>query len=174
MINAGGSPYPGVEARAMSRHVGPATLIVFAGLADAAGRSDLAFYALLAAVPIVAGAALAAYGDLVAAERPVPAPVSLQALLWGLGLVLVVASAAVRAPAFDSVAPALGASTLTACLAIVGLQFAVAAAGELRSEGELRRGFLGQVDQRLDGEERADRDRHAREHRRLEERLARR
>jgi hypothetical protein len=117
----------------MSRQLGPAALVIAAGLADAAGRGDLAFYALLAAVPIVAAAALAAYGDHVATERPAPAAVSLQALLWGLGLVLVTASAAVRAPAFDSVAPALGASTLTGCLAIVGLQAAVSVAGELQS-----------------------------------------
>jgi hypothetical protein len=116
----------------MSRHLGPAALVVFAGLADAAGRSDLAFYALLAAVPIIAAAALGAYGDLVASERPAPAPVSLQALLWGLGLALVTASAAVRAPAFDSVAPAFGGATLTACLAIVGIQGAVALAAELK------------------------------------------
>jgi hypothetical protein len=115
----------------MSRQLGPAALVVVAGLADAAGRSDLAFYALLAAVPIIAGVALSAYGDLVAAEHPAPASVSLQALLWGLGVVLVTVSAAVRAPAFDSVAPALGVSTLTGCLAIVGLQVVVAVAREL-------------------------------------------
>ena len=118
----------------MSRQLTPAALVVGAGLADAAGRSDLAFYALLAAVPIVAAAALGAYGDVVAAERPVPAALSLQALLWALTVALVTGSAAVRAPAFDSVAPAIGASTLTACLALVGLQAAVAVAGELKSE----------------------------------------
>jgi hypothetical protein len=117
----------------MSRQLGPAALVVGAGIADAVGRSDLAFYALLAAVPIVAAAALAAYGDVVAVEGPAPASVSLQALLWGLGVVLVTASAAVRAPSFDSVAPAVGASTLTACLAIVGLQAAVSAARELKA-----------------------------------------
>jgi hypothetical protein len=117
----------------MSRQLGPAALVVGAGVADAVGRSDLAFYALLAAVPIVAAAALAAYGDVVAVEGPAPASVSLQALLWGLGVVLVTASAAVRAPSFDSVAPAVGASTLTACLAIVGLQAAVSAARELKA-----------------------------------------
>jgi hypothetical protein len=122
-----------VERRGMSRQLGPAALVVSAGLADAAGRSDLAFYVLLAAVPIIAAVALGSYGDLVAAERPAPPTVSLQALLWGLGLVLVTASAAVRAPAFDSVAPGLGASTLTACLAIVGIQAVVAAAGELKA-----------------------------------------
>jgi hypothetical protein len=116
----------------MSRQLGPAALVFAAGFADAVGRSDLAFYALLVAVPIIAAAALGAYGDLVAAERPAPASVSLQALLWGLGLVLVTASAAVRAPAFDAGAPAFGASTLTACLAIFGLQAAVAVAAELK------------------------------------------
>jgi hypothetical protein len=116
----------------MSRHLGPAALVVAAGLADAAGRSDLAFYALLAAVPIIAAAALSAYGELVAAERPLPPAVSLQALLWALGLVLVTASAAVRAPAFDAAAPAFGGTTLTACLAIVGIQAAVGVAAELR------------------------------------------
>jgi hypothetical protein len=133
-INAAGGPYSRVERLGVSRQLVPAALIVAAGLADAAGRSDLAFYALLAAVPIVAAAALGAYGDLVAAERPAPASVSLQALLWGLGLVLVTASAAVRAPAFDSVAPALGGSTLTACLAVVGIQAVVAAAAELQAK----------------------------------------
>jgi hypothetical protein len=118
----------------VSRQLGPAALVVLAGLCDAAGRSDLAFYSLLAAVPIIAAAALGAYGDLVAAERPAPASLSLQALLWGLGLALVTASAAVRAPAFDSVAPGVGATTLTACLAIVGIQGAVAVARELTAK----------------------------------------
>lgn len=119
----------------MGRHLAPVALVVLAGLADVAGRSDLAFYALLAAVPIIAGAALGAYGDLVVArERPAPAPASLQALLWGLGLVLVTASAAVRAPAFDSVAPSFGVATLTACLAVAAIQLALAVAGELKAK----------------------------------------
>jgi hypothetical protein len=117
----------------VSRHLAPVALVVFAGLADSGGRSDLAFYALLVAVPIVAAAALGAYGDLVTRERPAPASVSLQALLWGLGLVLVTASAGVRAPAFDSVAPAFGVATLTACLALAGIQLALAVAGELKA-----------------------------------------
>jgi hypothetical protein len=131
-MNVAGKHYARVERREMSRQLGPAALVVAAGIADAVGRSDLAFYALLVAVPIIAAAALAAYGDLVAAERPVPAGVSLQALLWGLSVVLVTASAAVRAPAFDSVVPAVGGSTLTACLVIVSFQAVVAAAAELR------------------------------------------
>jgi hypothetical protein len=112
----------------------PVALVVFAGLADWAGRSDLAFYALLVAVPVVAVAALGAYGDLVTGDRPAPAPLALQVVLWGLALVLVTASAGARAPAFDSVAPAFGGATLTACLAIAGIQLAVAFATELRAK----------------------------------------
>jgi hypothetical protein len=116
----------------VSRQLWPVALVVFAGLADVAGRSDLAFYALLGAVPVVAAVALDAYGEVVATEEPSAATVSLQALLWGLGLVLLTASAAVRAPALGSVAPAVGGATLTACLAIVGIQGALAVARELR------------------------------------------
>lgn len=118
----------------MSRHLAPVALVVVAGLADAAGRSDLAFYALLVAVPIVAAAALGSYGEVVAAGRPAPATSSLQVVFWSLGLVLVTASAAVRAPALGSVAPALGSTTLTACLAIAGIQGALVVAGELRAK----------------------------------------
>ena len=116
----------------MSRQLAPVALLVTAGMADATGRSDLAFYALLAAVPVVTAAALAAYGDVVAVDGAAPASISLQTMLWGLALVFVTASAAVRAPAFDSVAPAVGGTTLTACLAIAGLQGTIAAVRELK------------------------------------------
>jgi low temperature requirement protein LtrA len=124
----------GVEGRGVGRQLTPVALVVCAGLADAAGRSDLAFYALLAAVPIVAAAALGAYGDLVLRERPAPPSVTLQALLWGLGLVLVTASAGVRAPAFDSVAPSFGVATLTAFLAVAAIQLTLAVADELNAK----------------------------------------
>lgn len=132
-MRAGGH-YFRVEDPRVSRNLAPVALVVAAGLADSAGRSDLAFYALLAAVPIVAAVTLSAYGDLVASERSAPASVSLQALLWAVGLVLVTASAAVRAPAFDSVAPAFGATTLTACLAVAAIQVALAVASELKAK----------------------------------------
>jgi hypothetical protein len=118
----------------VGRHLAPVALVVFAGLADWAGRSDFAFYALLVAVPVVAVAALGAYGDLVTAASPAPAPLVLQVLLWGVALVLVTASAATRAPAFDAVAPALAGATLTACLAIAGIQVVLAFAAELRAK----------------------------------------
>jgi hypothetical protein len=118
----------------VSRHLAPVALVVLAGWADSSGRSGLAFYLLLAAIPVVASAGLGAYGDLVTREAPAPASTSLQALLWALALVLVTASAGVRAPAFDSVAPAFGAATLFACLAVAAIQLALAAAGELRAK----------------------------------------
>jgi hypothetical protein len=118
----------------VSRHLAPVTLVVLAGLADSSHRSNLAFYLLLAAIPVVASAGLQAYGDLVTRERPVPASVSLQALLWAFALVLVTASAAARAPAFDSVAPTFGVATLFACLAVAAIQLALVAAGELRAK----------------------------------------
>jgi hypothetical protein len=117
----------------VSRHLAPVALVVLAGLADSTGRSDLAFYVLLAAIPIVAAAALDAYGDLVAYEGSAPASATLQALLWGLGVVLVTASAAVRAPSFDSVPPTFGIATLFACLAVAAIQLALAAARELQA-----------------------------------------
>jgi hypothetical protein len=118
----------------VSRHLAPVALIVLAGYADSTGHSDLAFYALLATVPIVAAAALGAYGDLVTGDRPAPASVSLQALLWGLAVVLVTASAGARAPTFDSVTPTFGVATLTACLAVSVIQLTLAAAAELRGK----------------------------------------
>ena len=118
----------------MSRHLAPVALVVLAGLADSSGRSGLAFYLLLAAIPVVATAGLDAYGDLVTREGPAPASASLQALLWGLALVLVTASAGVRAPAFDSVAPAFGGATLFACVGVAAIQLALAAAGELKAK----------------------------------------
>jgi hypothetical protein len=118
----------------VSRHLAPVALVVLAGWADSSGRSDFAFYLMLAAIPVVASAGLGAYGDLVTREAPAPASASLQALLWAVALVLVTASAGVRAPAFESVAPAFGAATLFACLAVAAIQLALAAAGELRAK----------------------------------------
>jgi hypothetical protein len=113
----------------VSRHLGPVALLVVAALADAAGRSDLSFYALVVAVAVISVAALAAYGDLVAGGGS-----HVQTGLWVLGLVLVTASAAVRAPALGAVVPALGGATLTACLALVGIQGALAVARELKAK----------------------------------------
>ena len=94
-------------------------LIVAAGLAQVADRPGLAFYLLLAAIPVVVGVALASYGDVVADEGGSHTHVA----LWTVGLVLVVVTVAL--PSVTSIA-------LTACLVLAGFQGALALAAELR------------------------------------------
>ena len=88
----------------------------------------VAFYALLAAVPAAAAAALGAYGDsLEGGEGRV------QAWLWGVVLALTVAGAAVRAPSLaEGTVPALARSAVVACLAIFCAQAIAGLVGELR------------------------------------------
>ncbi len=94
-------------------------LIVAAGLAHVADRPGLAFYLLLAAIPIVVAVALASYGDIVADEGGSVAHTA----LWTVGLVVVVATVAL---------PSLGNVAFTACLVLAGIQGALALSAELR------------------------------------------
>jgi hypothetical protein len=111
----------------MARRALPALLVAAAALADAGGFPDFALYALLTAIAAVALAALAVLGELIDGEQP--AAQQLQALLWGLALLLVVGGAAVRAPAVRTEdLPGLAGATLFACLVVLGLEAAVAAA----------------------------------------------
>ena len=103
----------------MGRQLAPAALIVVAGLADAAGRSDLALYALLAALPVIAALALDGYGRLVSGERGNAAETS----LWVVALFLATAGASV---------PSFWSSALVTCLGLVGAQGALALVSELR------------------------------------------
>lgn len=103
----------------MTRQLAPLILIVAAGLAHAADRPGLAFYLLLAAIPVVVAVALASYGDIVADEGGSVADTA----LWTVGLVLVVATVAL---------PSLGSVALTACLVLAGIQGALALSAELR------------------------------------------
>ena len=103
----------------MSRQLVPAALIVIAGLADAAGRTDLAFYALLAALPVIAALALDGYGRLVSGEGGNAAETS----MWVVALFLATAGASV---------PSFWSSALVICLGLVGAQGALALVGELR------------------------------------------
>ncbi|MBA2360751.1 MAG: hypothetical protein H0V79_07470 [Actinobacteria bacterium] len=104
----------------MSRQLAPVLVLVAAGLADAAGRHELASYLLLAAVPVIAAVALASYGDLVAGEGGSVG----QTALWTIGLVFVTTTAAL---------PSLGSAALAACLTLAGVQVALAASAELKS-----------------------------------------
>ena len=106
----------------------PVALVVAAAAADGAGMHGVAFYALLAAVPAVAAAALGAYGE--ALER---GSGRLHAYLWGIVLALTVAGAAVRAPALaEGTVPALARSAVVACLGIFCAQAVAGFVSELR------------------------------------------
>jgi hypothetical protein len=112
----------------MARRAIPVGLVVAAAAADGAGAHELAFYALLLAVPAAAVAALDTFGELLDGTRD-----HLHALLWTVVLGLIVVGAAARAPAVTGGAvPALARSALLACLAIFCVQAIVSLAAELR------------------------------------------
>lgn len=103
----------------------PAALLIAAVLLDGAGGRALAFYLVLAAIPALAVAALAFFGELVEGSADDEAG-ALYVGLTSLALVLVVIGAAVRANALhDAALPALGVSAVVGALALVGLQVAV-------------------------------------------------
>jgi hypothetical protein len=113
----------------------PALLVVVAGLADAQGAHGLALDALLLAVPFAAVAALTSFGEYL--DSGSGGVAGLQALLWGVSVVLLVLSCAVRRHALHGVPP-LAVSSVVACLGIFGVKAAVAAAPYMRRLGELR------------------------------------
>jgi hypothetical protein len=109
----------------VARRAVPAGLVVAAAFADASGSPRLAFYALLALVPVAAAVALGAYGDLV--EEPLTpeeaAPRTLQAGCWGLLVVLGVVGAAARAPALgQGLVPKLAVTALIACVVVLAVE----------------------------------------------------
>jgi hypothetical protein len=107
------------ELRAMRRWL-PTTIVLAAAVAEAVGLGQLAFYLLLVAVPIVAATALTTFGELLD-SRFEPAE-SLQALLYGVALLLLVAGAAAGSTAF----------ALSACLATFALQALLGLGVELK------------------------------------------
>jgi hypothetical protein len=115
----------------VARRALPALLLAAAALADAAGLHSLALYSLLAAIPVVAGLALATYGEVL--DGPAHLVRRVQGALWALVLVLVLFATAARAPAIrEEHVPALGVSALACALVVLALE-AVAA---LASEGQ--------------------------------------
>jgi hypothetical protein len=145
----------------VARRAAPAALVVTAALANLAGHTGLASLALLAAVPVCAWAALASFGDLLEACDP-GAVQRLQALLMAVATPLVVLAGAAR-PA----APALATSALLGCLALTCLEALVGAGAEAGLQRQRVGRIATDVDQRLDederpdGHDRAERDRHA-------------
>jgi hypothetical protein len=106
----------------------PAVLAVAAAVADSWGGHEVALYALLAAVPFAAVAALTSFGDLLEARED--AVLALQSLLWAVAVVLLVLSCAIRSQSLG--VPPLADSALVACLGVFGLKAAVAVAPLVR------------------------------------------
>jgi len=101
-------------------------LVLVAAVADGHGSHGLAFDALLAAVPFTAVSAIVTFGDYL--ERRNDPLLTMQALLWGIALALVVLSCAARSPATHTdTLPALGWSSLVACIAVFALKVCLAA-----------------------------------------------
>ena len=109
----------------------PVVLAVLAAFADARGAYGLAFDALLGAIPFAAVAALVGFGEYL--EHRADSLLGLQAFLWTLVLGLLVLSCAARSPATQTHSlPALGASALVGCLALLVIKAFVAAAPHAR------------------------------------------
>jgi hypothetical protein len=105
-----------------------AALVLAAAFADAAASPQLAFYALLAAVPAAAACGLSVFGELLEQDGRIA-----QAFVWALVLTLVVVGAATRSPALlEGGVPVVGGTALTACLALLSLEGILAAVGEYR------------------------------------------
>jgi hypothetical protein len=119
----------------VGRRLFPAALVLLAALADSHGRHGLALDALLAAVPFAAVAAIIAFGRYL--DNRNDAVIALQGLLWAVCLVLLVASCAVRSDSVHGV-PALGRSTMVACLGLFAIKGCIAAAPMVRRLVALR------------------------------------
>ena len=114
--------------RAVGLRVLTAALVLIAALADATSSPQLAFYALLAAVPATAACGLSVFAELLEEDGRIA-----QAVVWALVLTLVVVGAATRSPSLlDGGVPVVGATALTACLALLSLEGVLAAVAELR------------------------------------------
>jgi hypothetical protein len=106
----------------VSVRVASVSLVVGAALADAAGRHSLAYWTLVAAVPVVAVAALSAFGDVLDGTAAAPRERTI-AVLGGLALPFVLLAAAARAPLLDGAAPpAIGLTAVVAALVVFAAQ----------------------------------------------------
>lgn len=112
-------------------------LVLVAAVADGHGSHGLAFDALLAAVPFTAVSAIVTFGDHL--ERRNDPLLTMQALLWGIALALVVLSCAARSPATHTqTLPALGWSSLVACIGVFALKLCLGAAPYARRLAHVR------------------------------------
>ena len=97
-------------------------LVLAAALGDAAGAHELAYYALVGAVPLAALSALAALGAVLDGSAAEPLDRVLAALS-GVTVPFLLLGAAVRAPLLDdSPPPTIGATCVLVCLALFAVQ----------------------------------------------------
>jgi hypothetical protein len=150
----------------VARRAAPAVLVVTGALANLLGSPHLGDLLLLAAVPVCAWCALASLGDLLDAA-PATATARVQAVLAGGAASFVVVACAARGTA-------LATSALLACLGAATIQALLGAGSEVALERQRARRVAGEVDQRLDEDERGDRDAGAEEHGRAQQPLRRR
>ena len=107
------------------------TLVLGAALADAAGQHRLSYYALVAAVPVAAVAALYALGAVLDGSAAEPLDRA-AVLLAGLAVPLLLLTTAVRAPLVGgSQPPRIAVTALVACLVLMLVQAALAGASAL-------------------------------------------
>jgi hypothetical protein len=119
----------------VARRAVPAGLVVAAALADSSGSRLVALYALLALVPVAAVLGLRVYGELLEQPRTPDedAPRRLQAILWGLLMVLAIAGAASRAPAIgEGIVPGLATTALIGCLIVLCVEGVVELVAQTR------------------------------------------
>ncbi|MCP9485782.1 MAG: hypothetical protein MSC30_07960 [Gaiellaceae bacterium MAG52_C11] len=96
-------------------------LVLSAALADAAGAHELAYYALVAAVPLGSLAALGALGSVLDGSAVEPLDRVLAALSC-VAVPFILLGAAVRAPLLDNnPPPTIGATCVLVCLALFAL-----------------------------------------------------
>ena len=111
----------------MTMRLASVCLVLGAALADAAGRHSLAYYALVAAVPVVALAALHGLGDVLDGSAALPHDRGI-AVLSAIALPFVLLGTAVRAPLLaEGPPPVVGITAVVAALAIFAVQALVAA-----------------------------------------------
>ena len=111
----------------MTCRLASVALVVGAALADAAGSHALAYYALVAAVPTAAVAALCALGAMLDGSAAGPLDRRL-AILSALAAPLVLLGAASRAPLVEGASPPpLGIFAVVTCLGLFALQMLLTA-----------------------------------------------
>ncbi len=121
----------------MTMRLASLAFVLGAALADAGGSHALAYYALVAAVPIVAVAALSALGDVLDGTAALPHDRAL-AVLTALALPFVLLGTAVRAPLItEGPPPAIGVTAVVIALALFALQALIVASAAV-PRGRLR------------------------------------